>query len=54
MQIGRVRNSWVKNCLAIGLAGGFIEPLESTLIHFTQMALRFFVEFFPDKTINPV
>ena len=54
MQIGRVRNSWVKNCLAIGLAGGFIEPLESTSIHFTQMALRFFVEFFPDKTINPV
>jgi hypothetical protein len=54
MQIGRTRNSWVKNCLAIGLAGGFIEPLESTSIHFTQMALRFFVEFFPDQTINPV
>jgi tryptophan halogenase len=54
MHIGRVRNSWVKNCLAIGLAGGFIEPLESTSIHFTQMALRFFVEFFPDMDNSPV
>lgn len=53
MRIGRTRNSWVKNCLAVGLSGGFIEPLESTSIHFTQMALRFFVEFFPDRTINP-
>ena len=53
MRIGRTRNSWVKNCLAVGLSGGFIEPLESTSIHFTQMALRFFVDHFPDKTMNP-
>ena len=53
MRIGRSRRSWVKNCLAIGLAGGFIEPLESTSIHLTQMAIRWFVDHFPDKRISP-
>ena len=54
MRIGRSRRSWVKNCIAVGLAGGFIEPLESTSIHFTQMALRWLLEFFPGKDMSPV
>ncbi len=33
MKVGRVRNSWVGNCLATGLAQGFIEPLEATALH---------------------
>lgn len=53
MNIGRSRRSWVKNCLAIGLAGGFIEPLESTSIHFVQMAIRWFLDNFPDTDFSP-
>lgn len=53
MRIGRSRRSWVKNCVAIGLSGGFIEPLESTSIHFTLMAVRWLIEFFPDRNMNP-
>jgi tryptophan halogenase len=53
MRIGRSRRCWVKNCIAIGLSGGFIEPLESTSIHFTQVAVRWLIEYFPDRDINP-
>ena len=53
MRIGRMRRSWVGNCVGIGLAGGFIEPLESTSLHFTQMAIRLLVQFFPDRGVSP-
>jgi tryptophan 6-halogenase len=33
MKVGRVENSWTANCLATGLAQGFIEPLEATALH---------------------
>ncbi|HEY7005665.1 MAG TPA: tryptophan halogenase family protein, partial [Sphingomicrobium sp.] len=33
MKCGRIERSWVKNCLAVGLAQGFLEPLEATALH---------------------
>ncbi|MBV7394505.1 tryptophan halogenase family protein [Mameliella sediminis] len=49
MRIGRSRRAWVKNCVALGLSGGFIEPLESTAIHMIDMGLRWLLEYFPSQ-----
>jgi tryptophan halogenase len=47
MRIGRSAESWVKNCVAIGLSSGFVEPLESTGIFFIQNAVEQLVKRFP-------
>ncbi|MFN6566276.1 tryptophan halogenase family protein [Dendronalium sp. ChiSLP03b] len=52
MRIGRNRNSWVKNCVAIGLSSGFVEPLESTGIFFIQHGIEELVSHFPKKSCN--
>jgi glycine/D-amino acid oxidase-like deaminating enzyme len=45
MKLGRVTKHWNRNCLAVGLSQGFIEPLEATALLFIQQTAATFVEF---------
>jgi len=44
MKVGRVEESWRGNCLAAGLAQGFIEPLEATALHIVIVTALEFVQ----------
>lgn len=52
--VGMRKKAWNRNVIAIGLSGGFLEPLESTSIHLVQAAISQLVDFFPDQGFNPV
>lgn len=43
MKVGRLERSWVRNCLAVGLAQGFVEPLEATALHVVLATIEAFI-----------
>ncbi|GAB5454027.1 MAG: tryptophan 7-halogenase [Henriciella sp.] len=54
-QAGYRETPWLKNCVGIGLSGGFVEPLEATAIMLVEVAARYVAEnIFADFSILPI
>jgi len=52
--VGRRESFWHKNCVAIGLSAGFLEPLESTSLHLIQRAIMRLISYFPNKQCDEI
>lgn len=48
MRVGQSREHWHKNCLALGLSQGFIEPLEATALHLVQTGAEIFMDHYEE------
>lgn len=47
MRVGRPTQTWKNNCIALGLAAGFVEPLEASAIYSVETSLKWLVHYFP-------
>ena len=51
---GHRQRFWEKNCVAIGLSAGFLEPLESTSLYLIRQGISRFIALFPDASLPPI